>query len=159
MATPTPMVVSTIKMQKVSVRLKSTTGLYCHKMGAKAKKNLLLGGGKKTAAEKKKLKHEVFDEFRESMCIDEKASHHTSIFMPATAIKGAMAQAALETEGAKNIAIISHVSSPLLKVCRGARDPATREPNLDLPRHAYPRPGFPSLDSLALTIRSATRPS
>jgi hypothetical protein len=58
---------------------------------------LLIGGGKKTAAERKELKHDPEQEFRDS--VYRQSSGETLLCFPAPGVKGAMATAALETPG------------------------------------------------------------
>ncbi|MCY3636381.1 MAG: hypothetical protein OXH23_12325 [bacterium] len=70
------------------------TPLICHSMSAKAKRTLMLGGRKKTAAERLDLKHQPRDEFRDSMTIDD-----GRVVFPVTAFKAAMATAALLVPG------------------------------------------------------------
>ena len=50
------------------------TPLLVNKMSAKARHTLLVGGRKKTAAERAQIKHHPFEEFRESMYLDENFS-------------------------------------------------------------------------------------
>ena len=66
-------------------------------MGAKAWRDLLVGGGKKTAAQKKDIKHNPEAEFRDS--VYKKETGDTYLCFPAAGVKGAMATAALETGG------------------------------------------------------------
>ena len=66
-------------------------------MSAKAKRTLLIGGKRKTAAEKALIKHDPESEFCET--IYKMRGGETLLGMPAPAIKGAMSQAALETPG------------------------------------------------------------
>ena len=54
-----------LKRDKFSIL--GLSGLYCHRMTQKAANDLLLGGRKKTAAEKVKIKHHPREEFRASM--------------------------------------------------------------------------------------------
>jgi hypothetical protein len=74
-----------------------TTPLYFNAMSVKAKRTLLIGGGKKTAAERKELKHDPEQEFRDS--VYRQSSGETLLCFPAPGVKGAMATAALETPG------------------------------------------------------------
>ena len=79
--------------------LTGTTGLICHRMGAKAKHTLLVGGGRKTAAERLELKHDPVAEFRDSMDIEQDFHPHSHVTFPAMAFKSAMATAALVVAG------------------------------------------------------------
>ena len=73
------------------------TPMYFNSMGAKAWRDLLVGGGKKTAAQKKDIKHNPEAEFRDS--VYKKDTGSTYLCFPAAGVKGAMATAALETGG------------------------------------------------------------
>jgi hypothetical protein len=86
-----------LKQGRVTLRLIGTTPFYFNAMSAKAKRTLLVGGGKKTAAEKRELKHDPEQEFRDS--IYRMVAGPTLLGFPAPGVKGAMATAALETAG------------------------------------------------------------
>ena len=94
--------VPVLEMEKAEFLLVGSTGLFCHRMGQKAKNQLLLGGRKKTTAEKAALKHHPEQEFRDSMHIFPKFDKHTEVCFPATAVKSAMATAALVVDGIKS---------------------------------------------------------
>src|SRR5690554_3812590 len=89
--------IDALKQGRITVKLIGTTPLYFNAMSAKAKRTLLIGGGKKTAAEKKQLKHDPQQEFRDS--VYRLPSGPTLLGFPAPGVKGAMATAALETPG------------------------------------------------------------
>lgn len=89
--------IDALKQGRVTLTLIGTTGFYFNAMSAKAKRSLLIGGGKKTAAERKDLKHDPEEEFRDS--VYRMASGDTLLGFPAPGVKGAMATAALETPG------------------------------------------------------------
>ncbi|WP_273280956.1 hypothetical protein [Pseudooceanicola atlanticus] len=89
--------IDALKQGRVTLRLIGTTGLYFNSMSVKAKRSLLIGGGKKTAAEKKELKHDPEQEFRDS--IYRAPDGETYLCFPAPGVKAAMATAALETPG------------------------------------------------------------
>lgn len=55
------------KQGRVRFVLLGQTPLYYNAMSAKAKRPLLIGGGKKTAAEKKEIKHNPKEEFNDSV--------------------------------------------------------------------------------------------
>lgn len=86
-----------LKQGRVTLKLIGTTPFYFNAMSAKAKRTLLVGGGKKTAAEKRELKHDPEQEFRDS--IYRMKDGPTLLGFPAPGVKGAMATAALETAG------------------------------------------------------------
>lgn len=86
----------------ITVAVVGTTPLILNRMAEKAKHELLLPKGKKTAAEKaSSLKHDPLAEFRASpvRLRDDNAS--TLLALPSTAFKGAMRTAALDLPGAK----------------------------------------------------------
>lgn len=91
--------VETLKTGVMKVWIKGTTPLIFNRLAAKAMHELLFPRGKKTDADKKQtLKHDVMAEYRNSM--DTRSGKGpTRVLVPAPAIKGAMATAALETKG------------------------------------------------------------
>lgn len=93
----TELVIDALKQGRVTLRLVGTTAFYCNSMSSKAKRSLLIGGGKKTAAEKREIKHNPEEEFRDSVYLQE--SGETLLGFPAPGVKAAMATAALETAG------------------------------------------------------------
>ena len=90
-----------LKMETMIVNLIGTSGMYHHRMAAKVRASLLLGGGKKTAAEKLDIKHFPREEFRDCMDVIENAHEHTNVVFPSMALKSAMQNAALVTAGLK----------------------------------------------------------
>jgi hypothetical protein len=95
---------SIIEVSEASLELYlvGRTPLIINRMAEKAKQELLMPKGKKTAADKaSNLKHDPIAEYRSSAytIIDEKAA--TYIGMPAAAPKRAIASAALDIPGAK----------------------------------------------------------
>ena len=86
-----------IKQGQIKIRLIGQTPMYFNSMSAKAKRDLLVGAGRKTAAEKKEIKHNPEQEFADSMHTQAKGD--TMLCFPAAGVKGAMATAALETAG------------------------------------------------------------
>lgn len=86
-----------LKRGFATIRLIGETPLYFNAMSVKAKRTLLIGGGKKTAAEKKEIKHDPEQEFRDSVYTS--PGGPTLLCFPAPAVKSAMATAALETPG------------------------------------------------------------
>ena len=97
--TDTGIVVPQLAQGRETFVLTGTTGLICHRMGAKAKHTLLVGGKRKTAAERLELKHDPITEFRDSMDIDKDYHPHSHVTFPAMAFKSAMATAALVVAG------------------------------------------------------------
>lgn len=95
--TETSLHIDALKQGRVTLRLIGVTPMYFNSMSAKTKRTLLIGGGKKTAAEKKHLKHDPEQEFRDS--IYRMAGGPTLLGFPAPGVKSAMAEAALETPG------------------------------------------------------------
>ena len=92
-------VIHTLKQGKLKIRLIGQTPMYFNSMSAKAMRDLLVGGGRKTAAEKKEIKHNPEQEFAESMHTQSKGK--TLLCFPAAGVKVSMATAALETPGVK----------------------------------------------------------
>ena len=89
--------IDALKQGRVTLKMIGTTPLYFNAMSLKVKQTLTIGGGKKTAAQKKELKHNPEQEFRDS--IYRAAGGETLLCFPAPGVKGAMATAALETPG------------------------------------------------------------
>ena len=89
--------IDALKQGRVTLRMIGATPFYFNAMSAKAKRSLLLGGGKKTAAEKREIKHDPEQEFRDS--VYKMQSGPTLLGFPAPGVKAAMATAALETAG------------------------------------------------------------
>lgn len=86
----------------ITVAVVGTTPLILNRMAEKAKHELLLPKGKKTAAEKaSSLKHDPLAEFRASPVRLRDDSASTLLALPSTAFKGAMRTAALDLPGAK----------------------------------------------------------
>lgn len=88
-----------LKQVQMTARVIGTTPLYSHAMAVKAQRTLLLGGGRKTAAERVDIKHDPEHEYRS--CCYLLAAGPTLLGMPAAAIKKAMATAAIVTPGIK----------------------------------------------------------
>lgn len=89
--------IAPLMMQTATLRLIGTTPLYHNRMSEKARQQLLVGGKKKTAADRLKLKHHPQDEFRAS-------AHYmpdgpTALGIPELALKASMCDASLETPG------------------------------------------------------------
>ena len=99
MAKETVLSIDTLERGSVTVVLKGQTGMYHHKMSAKAKHQLLLGGRKKTAAERQQIKHDPYAEYRDSMHIKRDLFEGTNVVFPAMGIKSAMATSALSVAG------------------------------------------------------------
>lgn len=103
-----------LKQGRVTLRLIGTTGFYFNAMSAKAKRTMLVGGGKKTAAEKKELKHNPEAEFRDS--VYRLPGGPTFLGFPAPGVKGAMATAALETPGVTKTSVQRLIFLPEQKI-------------------------------------------
>lgn len=94
---PTELHIDPLKQGRLSLRMIGTTPFYFNAMSAKAKRSLLIGGGKKTAAEKREIKHNPEQEFVDS--VYKGPDGPTLLRFPAPGVKKAMATAALETAG------------------------------------------------------------
>lgn len=95
--TSTEITVQQLRRGSVKLRIIGTTPLFQNRMANKAKQQLLVGGQKKTAADKAKIKHDPLQEFRDSAEI--LPSGPTALGLRVVAVKAAMATAALETPG------------------------------------------------------------
>jgi len=90
----------------VNLAIIGNTPLYHHAMAEKARRTLLLGGGKKTSAEKAaNVKHDPVEEYRASCYKIADDTAPTLIAMPAPAFKGVMRTAALDLPGTKRTEI------------------------------------------------------
>lgn len=103
-----------LKQGRVTLKMIGTTPLYFNAMSAKAKRSLLIGGGKKTTAEKKEIKHNPEEEFRDSVY---RTNHgDTLLCFPSPGVKGAMATAALETAGVTKTSVNRLIFLPQQKI-------------------------------------------
>lgn len=103
-----------LKQGRATIKLIGRTPLYFHAMSAKARMSLTVGGGKKTAAEKKEIKHNPEEEYRDSVYSQGKGD--TLLCFPAAGIKAAMATAALETAGVTKTSVQRLIFLPQDKV-------------------------------------------
>lgn len=81
----------------VRLRIIGQTPMFQNRMAAKAKQQLLVGGRKKTAADKASIKHHPIAEFRDSL--ERTREGPTALGLRVVAMKAAMCTAALETAG------------------------------------------------------------
>lgn len=89
--------IDALKQGRVTLRMIGVTPLYFNAMSAKVKRTLLVGGARKTAAQRKEIKHDPVQEFRDS--VYRREAGDTLLCFPAPGVKAAMATAALETAG------------------------------------------------------------
>jgi len=106
--------IDALKQGRVTLRMIGTTPLYFNAMSAKAKRSLLIGGGKKTMAERKELKHDPEEEYRDS--VYRLPGGETLLGFPAPGVKGAMATAALETPGVTKSSVQRLIFLPEQKI-------------------------------------------
>lgn len=92
-----PTAIETLNRHHVTFRIIGTKPFYFNAMSAKAKRDLLAGGSRKTSADKKMLKHNPEQEFRDSVYT--MRDGETLLCFPSPGVKGAMSTAALETPG------------------------------------------------------------
>jgi hypothetical protein len=111
---PATLHIDPLKQGRVTLRIIGSTPMFFNAMSVKAKRSLLLGGGKKTAAEKKELKHDPEQEFRDS--VYKTSVGPTLLAFPAPGVKNAMATAALVTDGVKKTDVQRLVFLPQEKV-------------------------------------------
>jgi hypothetical protein len=90
-------VIQPLKQGVIRLRIIGTTPLYQNRMAAKSKNQLLVGGGKKTKAERAHIKHNPEAEYRDSAQM--LPSGPTALGINVIAVKAAMSTAALETPG------------------------------------------------------------
>ncbi len=111
---PTTLHIDALKQGRVKMRIIGSTPMFFNAMSVKAKRSLLLGGGKKTAAEKKEIKHDPESEYRDSVYRTQFGP--TLLAFPAPGIKNAMATAALVTDGVKKTDVQRLIFLPQEKV-------------------------------------------
>jgi hypothetical protein len=98
-------VIEQLKMGSVNVWVKGLSPVIYNAMSEKARQELLYPKGRKTSADKAgNLKHNPIDEYRNSV-YRRLGTGPTRLTFPASAFKGAMAQAALDLPGAKKAQI------------------------------------------------------
>lgn len=102
--------VRNLDRETTRLRIIGTTPLYQNRMSAKVKHQLLVGGGKKTAAERAGIKHDPLSEYRDSA--ERLADGPTALGVRVVAPKAAMATAALDTPGLKKSSIQRLVFMP-----------------------------------------------
>ena len=95
--------IESLQQTEVSFKIIGTAPLIYNSMSLKAQKTLLMGAAKKTAAEKKEIKHNPEEEFVDSCYINGNDGSYLSF--PSTGIKRGMATAALETAGVTKASI------------------------------------------------------
>lgn len=110
----TTLVIDALKQGRVTMRIIGSTPMYYNAMSVKAKRSLLIGGGKKTAAEKKEIKHDPESEFRDS--VYRIRTGPTLLAFPAAGIKNGMATAALVTDGVKKTDVQRLIFLPQEKI-------------------------------------------
>lgn len=106
--------IDALQRGRLTFHLIGTTPMLFNAMSVKAKRTLMIGGGKKTAAEKRDLKHNPEEEFRDS--VHRMEGGPTLLGFPGPAVKGAMMTAALETPGITKSSVQRLVSIPDQKI-------------------------------------------
>lgn len=106
--------IEALKQGRIRLKMIGMTPLYFNAMSAKAQRDLLIGGGKKTTAEKKDIKHNPEQEFRDS--VYRLTSGPTLLGFPAPGVKGAMATAALETKAVTKSSVNRLIFMPEQKI-------------------------------------------
>ena len=96
--------VKPISVARLVCHVVGVSGLYHHRMSLKATNTLLVGGKKKTATEKREVKHHPRDEFRDSMHIGGRPPGPLVQF-PGSGFKRALRTAAIESEGITGAAV------------------------------------------------------
>lgn len=87
---------------EVTFAVVGNTAFIFNRMAEKAKRELLLGGGRKTAADRAaNLKHNPVEEYRSSVYRNKGDEPASRLAIPAPAFKGAMSTAALDLPGTK----------------------------------------------------------
>lgn len=111
---PNTMVIDALKRGRTTFKIIGDTPMFYNAMSAKAKRDLLIGGGKKTAAEKKNIKHDPETEFYNSTYRTPLGP--TLLCFPAAGVKKAMGTAALVTDGIKKTDVARMIFLPQEKI-------------------------------------------
>lgn len=93
----TEITVQPLKRGSIRLRIVGVTPLFQNRMANKAKQQLLVGGARKTKADRVLIKHDPLQEFRDSAELTPDGD--TALGLRVVAVKAAMATAALETAG------------------------------------------------------------
>lgn len=109
-STDSTITIEPLKQGRLTVRIIGNTGMYMNSMSVKAMRSLVAGGAKKTASERKEIKHNPEEEFRAAAHTAEKGE--TLLCFPAPGIRAAMATAALVTDGVKKTDVQRMVFMP-----------------------------------------------
>lgn len=92
-----PLEIQPLRRGSIKLRIVGTTPLFQNRMANKVKQPLLVGGQKKSRADRVAIKHHPFEEYRNSAEI--RPDGPTALGLRVVAVKAAMATAALETPG------------------------------------------------------------
>jgi len=100
------LVIESVKTERHLLTILGTRPLICARMSQKARNELLLPAGRKTAADKQSsLKHNPVEEFQASPYLLSDSSEPTLIALMSSAFKGAMMTAAVDLPGTKRAQI------------------------------------------------------
>jgi hypothetical protein len=116
---PAEITILNVETRSIPLYLVGDTPLIINRLSEKAKHELLMPKGRKTAAEKQSsLKHDPLKEFQASPHVFKGSNEPTLLGMPAAAPKRAIASAALDIPGAKKqqIGRLVWVSGEILSV-------------------------------------------
>jgi hypothetical protein len=103
---PTEIVIQPIQTETITVAIQGTRPLILNRLAEKARHELLMPKGRKSTAERaQSLKHDPFAEYKAAPYVIANELAPTLLGFPASAIKGAMMQAALRIPGAKKTEI------------------------------------------------------
>lgn len=120
----TEIVIPELRLGETRMRIIGTQPLYQNKMSEKAKRSLLAGGKKKTAAEKAEIKHDPESEY--VAAVHYMLDGPTAVGLSLIAVKGALCTAALETAG------ITKTSAQRLIIITGEFVPLYGTPQLKM---------------------------
>lgn len=88
-----------LEMREIVVKIVGTTPLIMNRKSEITLLTLLVGGKRKTGAERVQVKHDPIKEYRESMYVDPDPKGSTLLVFPAPGFKGAMCEAAKYVPG------------------------------------------------------------
>lgn len=90
-------IIPRLKQHSLRLRIIGVRPLYQNRTSEKVRHELLVGGKRKTAAERQEIKHRPFDEYRNSA--ERVDSGPTALGIRTVAVKAAMCSAAVDTAG------------------------------------------------------------
>ena len=139
-----PLYVQRLAVDERTFKILGLTPIYHNRMSAKAKQQLLVGGQRKTVADRRELKHNPFEEFRDSLHHCPGLNPNTDLGFPAVGVKAALATAALVVSGiaktdVQRLVFLPEEMIPIYGVPRLRMDVTRNADPKRTPGHSDPR--------------------